>query len=1138
MADGSKGLSRIWLAAVVAMAVTLALMGPAHSQQPAPAARNSGSRWIQAERDRFQAWLANHPADVLIAPFQVEGAGFDPVERTLMATQLADTLAATTTLSIADPVMASRAVGEGLRNFADSDLQAVAKKMQARFVVIGSTGHDQQATFHIRIRVLKQTASGAWQDGGSKSWESIALSDERPPHLMVPTLAPAVADLLLTKSAPQERRAVSVGAPGQLSGLRELLSARRPVNVHVAQLLAICYPRKPETNAERAWIRSLRLAKAAPASADQRLAVARALFHLDRRPAALTVLGEPKTAAELALRAVLDGNLLDAVTRSKGIADPVLRLLAQVEMRDLRVEYETEEPRAEIDTLQARIPAGSDWVPFLQARLENEGGHWGGEGFVQSLARFDALIGTGDMIERGTKEIADGAQQRADPSLPLASTALATYDGQIRSVKAAPGEDDTLRWLLLDLLQAEVVAELVADGRATITTRDQPDEGHKLLARQAPLLRGHPDFEAMEAGLAWREYARWRGEQRAKWQAIALARIRDAYAFAGRATDAIDRAESRAPWTVEVANELRDLRYQSFWDWPVKVSLLSAAVTEDGKAMHWFADRASKYAVTEYPTLLWLTKQELLVDRKAVIEKSLEGRFDASPEFTIRRAGVLLHANDIKGAEAVLRRYVDARLHSFNPYDEYLHLLVSQGRHSEGYKMFLNMPAFDPQADTGRVALSNFTGMASNYFWDIGKFEYAVPLIERSAAYESGSAISISSTAREAIWRRDPDRAAKFHMEAARRYSDLGELDEYFKLIFALGRAEEAWQIYAEVYRDGNGGRVLGSIARHARQIGWTDTQVMDWLATPKNAALADGTFFYAPRAALSAAVIDRKPADLPGLLARFATPSPYTLDRKDGKILRRQDPSAPSRARPEVCGPSRYGNGPVGGMAKVVSVDSNMRYFAQGYQALARNQYADAFAAFDAAARLFEAFGNNCEMVSFMLPYLAISAAHTGNTQALRDYLPGVAYRDRNVNYNLVLAVLAAFDARHTEAEGYLEAALNRWTGNRYQVLPVDFIYADVLEKLYEHTKHPGYRNRLVAFARVRQRVAPSDAWAYAKEYRYSTVATDRVAALGMALYLDPSSATLSGVSAGDAAAAREQVRQQNPFLAWRAAR
>ena len=329
---------------------------------------------------------------------------------------------------------------------------------------------------------------------------------------------------------------------------------------------------------------------------------------------------------------------------------------------------------------------------------------------------------------------------------------------------------------------------------------------------------------------------------------------------------------------------------------------------------------------------------------------------------------------------------------------------------------------------------------------------------------------------------------------------------------------------------------MLSSIALHTRQIGWTDQRIADWLSSSRNVALADSTYFYAPRAALRAAIIDREPVDLPGLVARFASPSPYTVNRQSSKILRRDDPAAPPRQRPEVCGPSRYGNGPIGGIAKIVSVDSSLVHFARGYQALSRGQYADSFAALDEAARLFEFFDASCESVSYMLPYLALSAAHTRHTTALREYLRGVKYRDRNVNYNLVLAVFAAFDGKHAEAEAFLEAALNRWTGNPYQALPVEYIYAEVLEKLFVQTKHPGYRKRLVDFVRVRQRVAPADAWAYAMEYRHSQVAADRVAALGMANYLDPRSAMLKSASAAELAAAQEQLQQRNPFLAWRA--
>ncbi len=253
---------------------------------------------------------------------------------------------------------------------------------------------------------------------------------------------------------------------------------------------------------------------------------------------------------------------------------------------------------------------------------------------------------------------------------------------------------------------------------------------------------------------------------------------------------------------------------------------------------------------------------------------------------------------------------------------------------------------------------------------------------------------------------------------------------------------------------------------------------------------------------------------------------------------MRKPDPTAAATQPSVVCGPSHYGKGPTEGMSKVSQVDSGLVYFAKGYRALTRQQPAEAFATFDQAARLLQFFGSDCESVSYMLPYLALAAAQMKNTTALRAYLDDVAYWDRNVNYNLALAILAAFDSKHQDAAGYLDTALNRWTSNSSQPLPPEYIYADVLERLFTLTREPQYRDRLVQWARIRQRVSPTDAWAYSMEYRYTQDASQRIRALGMALYLDPRSTRLSGVNATEAAAAKALVDARNPFLAWRDAK
>ncbi len=203
----------------------------------------------------------------------------------------------------------------------------------------------------------------------------------------------------------------------------------------------------------------------------------------------------------------------------------------------------------------------------------------------------------------------------------------------------------------------------------------------------------------------------------------------------------------------------------------------------------------------------------------------------------------MLASRNVSGAEEVLRRYVSARPIAFAPYERYLDMLVSQGRHAEAFKLISAHPGFEEGSGVNRVTLSNYSARAGMYFWPIGKFEYAEPLLARSAGYDTGSGLSLRSGAALSLYRGDADRAARTYMQVARRYSDIDSLNEYFKLIFALGRADEAWRTYKEVRSDGNGGRVLSAIARHSRVTGWTDQQTLDWLAAPENAKQADGTF-------------------------------------------------------------------------------------------------------------------------------------------------------------------------------------------------------------------------------------------------------------------------------------------------------
>ena len=75
-------------------------------------------------------------------------------------------------------------------------------------------------------------------------------------------------------------------------------------------------------------------------------------------------------------------------------------------------------------------------------------------------------------------------------------------------------------------------------------------------------------------------------------------------------------------------------------------------------------------------------------------------------------------------------------------------------------------------------------------------------------------------------------------------------------------------------------------------------------------------------------------------------------------------------------------------------------------------------------------------------------------------------------------------------------------------------------------------FTQMMLDWARVHQRLGPTQAWAYAVEAQYSANAVDANRALAMAMYLDPKSPRLQKIEAARISAARAWLAKNNPFL------
>jgi hypothetical protein len=165
---------------------------------------------MESEKRLYASVLANYRADVLVVPFQVQGYGFDRVERAVMSADLALAIGSTGQYAIADPFLVARALGEGMRRYDPEAVEALASSLGAKKIVVAYVGHDdrESLTLTIQVRDPLSAAGQARQTPWQKDWKNIAFTKERTPFVVFHELLPEVLrslPLKLTAPAHRER---------------------------------------------------------------------------------------------------------------------------------------------------------------------------------------------------------------------------------------------------------------------------------------------------------------------------------------------------------------------------------------------------------------------------------------------------------------------------------------------------------------------------------------------------------------------------------------------------------------------------------------------------------------------------------------------------------------------------------------------------------------------------------------------------------------------------------------------------------------------------------------------------------------------------------------------------------------------
>ena len=1094
------------------------------SLQPAVAA-DVRSPWFDAERKRYSALVDGTNCDTLVVPFQSQHLGFDRATRSIMTAQLALALARDGRC-VVDPYVASEALGEGLRRLDANAVDELARVVHAKTVVTTYVGHDGHHHLEVFASVQKPDPL-PYRTVAHQRWDGIEFSDEVPPFVAWQSKLPGIIAALglgdavtpaATPSAP------APAAPFELPDTAEKLVAGAPVDMLDAarryELLAMLGPtpsfRGTEHLFEKAWL----AASMAPESAESRRIRARALMHLDERPAALAVLGSDSDATAQVLRELLNGNMPEVLAALPSIPAPAEKLMSEFDARDMRFANGRGTPGQPMPAVaQAKQAQSPSWAVLLRTRAGEYDG-WQVDDNVDLKRVLDALY---PIAGFSVEDIARGAAALgASPAKDLALSAKRHIDRLLAqqprrfcctSFALDPNELD-----FLQLLSARSLGTLEKAFRFEQLTQGRIDAALALADAYDAEYAGHPHLAALRAtALAQRAQAR-PGDVNPNDQRLAMADADVAVYFEQQGT-----FYSAGAWRVLGRPQGRpDFAKAYGSDFPPNSTWAKAI------------DRLP-YA-QNYPGV------EMQAEAPDALLAALQTRFHGSlgaAEFAALKAAPPGQRSDT----AALRAQIQSDPEGWAPYPTLVSALIAEGDAEGAAKVGESYPGFSSQASGNGVELSNQSAdIGHRLFW-YGWLDLARPFYARSAGYRTGSDASLLSEQRIAILDGDYATAAGVAQQRYGRYQSAWALYDYLRMSFAFGLAKDTWPAFMANADQPELPEFWLAALVGKRVEGASDADVATWYSSDPVRAMDanwDSTHISgrtpAVRSALTYFLIDRAPFDgLPALLSRIEGAPTIRVD-STRTVMR---PIPGSRSSMPIQRSAFHKDAHEASSDE--ALPSHYVLFGPAYLALRKGDYPAAVAAFDRYARYNAIEGDWYDLnTSTALPYFAFAAAKSGDTLKLRAFieaLPAASFNngtdaDAMFARHLALAYFTGLAGEHDAALAHLEQArrdeATTWTTHGLN----SYLYAEACIWLFDETHDARYRDRALEWARANQRMEPTMAWSYALEAAYGDAKdASHTRAIALAAYLDRHSYWLSKVPAPDVERARAWLAKNSPF-------
>jgi hypothetical protein len=1091
------------------------------------------SLWVESQKAAFAATLARTKADLLIAPFQTQGYGLDRIERAIMTADLAYELGRS--VSVADPFLVARALGEGRRRFEHESILRLAQSVGAQKVVVPYVGHGRDHHMTITIGVFEVEPPGASSQvapSTRKDWRSIEFSDADPPYSVFHRMLPDVLrELSLASDSSDQNSAVAAvtfpsAVTESFARMAAMDSSAIPGSVGLAllgTLAPIAGAVTRERLFERAYVTSLHFDGPGPQTDFLRAYI---LTNLQRRPAALALIQDSSRPADVVLRAVLNGDLPSATTGLAALPNGLERFFLAIQLNDMRLYYgkQGEPPLAEAVAVFGQDI--SEWHALVEWRSFDLD-QWQVEPAVGLKYLMDEVFPVPGLDARTLLEGGNVVGPSVD-DITIDTTTARHVRRFVETASTVPCCTATSAmpnaWDLVFLLEGRGEARIAKELNRLVNVQGLPEQAARAFARYDDLLSGHPDIAAMHAEFSIQSAHAAMNDMRQTWRE----RARQDSLVAAFWSPGQNMTSLRALIALGIPSDMSsafvdaygfDYPRQSFWpDWffgVMQQSNIREALWREGDAHNQTDLESLAMRVSGVPP-----------ERQTELASELRFRFVGHPKRNNVLAALSPPDSAPTNALELQRAALAEDPDNWQAYMDLADLLISRdGNYAEAADILMSYPRFQEEPDRDRVPISNMAYHAGSLFYSRAAFDLARPFFEISAGLETGSEPSMTSSVRLWVMESNYFAAAEELGWRAERYPSAYSYGDYFSFLHALGSGEDAWNGFAQFAAAFDGADVWYSALVGHRREGMTQEKLRAWLRQPQ---IRDARF-RSQRFALGYAILfnatDRiPPADLGELVAELEGAPEARID-EDGYSLARPHPLDPSQV--ELLSPSTFRaveRPPVG-----TPIKSDLAYFAAAFADLRHGNFAEAVEGFIAMADYYPI---DRYTHSFVLPYFAQAAAETGDAIGLERFLEQLEGAGESFDNLLAQAFFAGARDETDEALALVEKAFRYrpaiWTRPVFST----YQYAEACEWLYAKTEDPRFLDLLLDFAAKRQTMQPTDAWAYALEYAYTHNDERRTRALAMTMYLDPLSTRIKGATPTEQDKARAWGNENNPFL------